>query len=735
MSALPIEPHRCEPTHGPDPELVRRTLAVVLRSDQFASSRHLCEFLQYSVEQTLAGNEAELNEYAVATEALGRAPSYDPRTDTIVRVQARRLRQRLREFYEQHGDEVPLRIEMPRGSYAVQLTAVGVRPESKPEQESGLTSPQTSGRKTKALLAGLAAVMALLSWRLADGSRPPADAPGFVVRPLTSLVGWERGPSWSPDGSLIAYAYARDGDLDIYVRSTSEGNAVRLTDQPYDERSPRWSPDGKWLAYVADPGPGTNVYLMPYLGGARQLLAESGIPAIERLSESRMVLGSNPWSPDGRVLVYARETDDGQVALWKLELATRVQSQITFPPEGVRDVGACWSFDGERLVFERRKEGRIELWVVASGGGEPWLLTGDAGRSYMPAWSADGRRVVYVSTQSGGPGLWDIDIKSGVKRRLTAGPWDWLPSVARDGRVAFNQFGHQQDLVLFDPVSGEQQRLTDHTHENMFPRLSPDGAKVAYQSNRTGDDEIWLLDLASKEEIRLTHEPARDLVPDWSPDGGEIVFLSERSGKSEVWRMDSDGSKQRPLGGAVTSVGDEWEAGAAAPRWSPDGSAVGYLVPERRGSTLWIVDPADGSAKSYVTEILYFDWYLDSKRIVYTKRADQTRLPELRAHHLETGEDVLLLQEPAIELAASYDGTSIVYAHAESHFEMNLFRLPLQAPKRPDGLPGVGAEPVQLTDSRGAWHVHGAGLTRSDDRIVYTRDADRGDIFVLEDYR
>ncbi len=423
------------------------------------------------------------------------------------------------------------------------------------------------------------------------------------------------------------------------------------------------------------------------------------------------------------------------MAIWKIELSTREQSQITFPPEGIRDVGACWSFDGERLVFERRSEGRIELWIVDADGGEPWLLTGDADRNYMPAWSADGRRVVYVSTQSGGSSLWDIDIESGAKRRLTTGAWDWLPSVARDGRVAFNQFGHQQDLVLLDPASGEHQTLTDHTHENMFPRLSPDGAKVAYQSNRTGNDEIWILDLTDNDETQLTNGQARDLVPDWSPDGSEIVFLSERRGKTEVWRMNADGANQRPLGGPPTGVGHEWEAGAAAPRWSPDGDAVGYLVPERRGSTLWIVDPDDGSVKSYLTEILYFDWYLDSNRVIYTRRADNTRLPELRARHLKTGEDILLLQEPAIELAASFDGTGIVYAHAESHFEMNLFRLPLDPPAASDGLPRLGGEPVQLTDSRGAWHVHGAGLSPLDDRVVYTRDADRGDIFVLEDYR
>lgn len=730
---MPADAHRGESTCGPEPELVRRTLAALLQSEQFSNSLHLCEFLKYSVEQTLAGNEARVNEYAVATEALGRAPSYDSRTDTIVRVQAGRLRQRLTEFYAQHGDEVPLRIEMPRGSYTVRFSEVGARPESDTSRESGLSSPAL-GWKKKASLAGFG-VVALLVWQLADGSSPGLSSPGFTVRPLTSLVGWERGPSWSPDGNLIAYAYAREGDLDIYVRSTSGGNAIQLTDMPYDERSAHFSPDGKLLAYVADPGAGTNVYLTPHLGGAQQLLAESGIPAIERLSESRMVLGSNPWSPDGKHLVYARESADGQVALWKIELATRQQSQITFPPEGLRDVGACWSFDGDRLVFERRGAGRIELWVVNAAGGEPWLLTADADRSSMPAWSADGRRVVHVSTQSGGSSLWDIDIESGARRRLTSGPWDWLPSVARDGRVAYNQFGHQQDLVLLDPVSGKQETLTDHTHENMFPRLSPDGATVAYQSNRTGNDEIWLLELANKAETRLTDGPARDLVPDWSPDGSEMVFLSERRGKTEVWRMDADGANQRPLGGPPTGVGHEWEAGAAAPRWSPDGDAVGYLVPERRGSTLWIVDPADGSAQSSLTEILYFDWYLDSKRLIYTRRADDTRLPELRAHHLETGEDILLLQEPAIELAASFDGKGIVYAHAESHFEMNLFRMPLDPPASPDGLPRVSGELAQITDSRGAWHVHGAGLTPSDDRIVYTRDSDRGDIFVIEDYK
>ena len=118
---------------------------------------------------------------------------------------------------------------------------------------------------------------------------------------------------------------------------------------------------------------------------------------------------------------------------------------------------------------------------------------------------------------------------------------------------------------------------------------------------------------------------------------------------------------------------------------------------------------------------------------MYTRRApDGSGAVELRAAHLDTGEDVLLRSGEIAEVDVSRDGTALTFVEAVSHFTMELYALPLAAPTTPEGLPGVAGEPEQITFGEGAWHVHSGGFTPDGTGVVYSRDDDRGDIYVLE---
>jgi serine/threonine-protein kinase len=113
-------------------ELIRQELARIVASDLFARSERLCRFLRFSVEHALRGESDRVKEYVVGVEAFGRAPSFDPRVDPVVRVEARRLRDRLRAWYEGEGRNASVRIELPRGGYAAVFHEAAVRP---PKQE------------------------------------------------------------------------------------------------------------------------------------------------------------------------------------------------------------------------------------------------------------------------------------------------------------------------------------------------------------------------------------------------------------------------------------------------------------------------------------------------------------------------------------------------------------------------------------------------------------------------
>ncbi len=112
----------------PAPEAVRAQLERMLASPVFAGSARQLRFLRYIVEERLAGREERLKGYTIGIEVFDRAPDFDPALDSIVRVEAGRLRAKLREYYEEHGRLDPVRIELPKGSYAVRFSAAGVPP-------------------------------------------------------------------------------------------------------------------------------------------------------------------------------------------------------------------------------------------------------------------------------------------------------------------------------------------------------------------------------------------------------------------------------------------------------------------------------------------------------------------------------------------------------------------------------------------------------------------------------
>src|SRR5882762_4712042 len=103
---------------SPASEVIQAELAKVLASRTFRLAASQREFLRFAVEQMIGGRGKLLKEYMIATEALGREESFDPRLDPIVRTQARKLRARLAKYYEDEGKQDLLRIEFPRGSYA-----------------------------------------------------------------------------------------------------------------------------------------------------------------------------------------------------------------------------------------------------------------------------------------------------------------------------------------------------------------------------------------------------------------------------------------------------------------------------------------------------------------------------------------------------------------------------------------------------------------------------------------
>jgi hypothetical protein len=252
-------------------------LRRILESAAFATSARSAQFLRFCVEYGCGGESAQLKETTIAVEVFNRPPNYDPKSDAIVRVHARRVREKLEMYYRTAGAHDPIKIEIPKGGYIPQIVRALHRPqaddvegrspqfasvvEMQPSvsQQSACTQPapalpQRSKRPRWILATGGLLAIALMSfaavwiWIGHQVRKPAALA---ELSPMDSLPGNVSDPAWSPDGRRLAFtgSLTPDGKTFVFVADTYGGlPAVRLTNEDATEMRPAWSPDGSEIA-------------------------------------------------------------------------------------------------------------------------------------------------------------------------------------------------------------------------------------------------------------------------------------------------------------------------------------------------------------------------------------------------------------------------------------------------------------------------------------------------------
>ncbi|MEO6212730.1 MAG: multicopper oxidase domain-containing protein [Vicinamibacterales bacterium] len=279
-----------------------------------------------------------------------------------------------------------------------------------------------------------------------------------------------------------------------------------------------------------------------------------------------------------------------------------------------------------RIAFTRVREDvtqpgdyrlEAEIWVMNGDGTDARRLTFNTSDDFGIAWSPDGSRMVFGGNQfipdSSGTlvpahqSLYTIDPAGGTPTRITpVGMKTQFPSWSLDGtRILFH--GSRQgsagvnDIFVMDADGSNIAQLTPtDAAVDARPEWSPDGRRIAFQSNRDGNNEIHVMNADGSDVVQLTHDGpgTTNMAPAWSPDGKRLLFQSNRDGNAEVYVMNPDGSGQTRLTHDPVQDGDaEWADEGRLIVFNRDVSIGGKRVPQ-----LWVMN-ADGTAVSPLTRL------------------------------------------------------------------------------------------------------------------------------------
>jgi tricorn protease len=417
---------------------------------------------------------------------------------------------------------------------------------------------------------------------------------GGEAHRLTSDIGIEIDPIFSPDGNWIAFTGEYDGNEDVYVIPAAGGIPKRLTSHPSSDQAVGWTRDGKRILFrsTRDSYSGfAQLYTVGLWGGLPELLP---LPmAVE---------GS--YSPDSSHLAYVPFTNFRE----------------------------SWQF--QRGLKHYRGGTASPIWIAKLSDSSVEKVERKDSNDSSPMWVGD--RVYFLSDRDGPVSLYVYDTGSKqVKKALASNGVDIKSASAGPDAIVYEQFG---SIHVFDLASGKESAVSVHVSGD-FPAvrphlvnaaehienadISPTGARAVFEAH----GEILTAPVEHGDVRNLTNTTgAAERDPAWSPDGKWIAYFSDESGEYALHLRTQDGigdARKINLGNPPTFY--------YSPKWSPDSKKIAY---SDKRLNLWYVDVEKDGGKTVLVDTNPYDggpgsgfdpaWSPDSKWIAYTRQLDST---------------------------------------------------------------------------------------------------------------
>ncbi|HWC99041.1 MAG TPA: S41 family peptidase [Candidatus Sulfopaludibacter sp.] len=422
-----------------------------------------------------------------------------------------------------------------------------------------------------------------------------ANENGSDVHRITVNRARDQYPRFSPDGQWIAFSSSRDGNYDVYVVPAAGGEPKQLTFNSANDDVVGWSTDGKRVVFSSTRGNGA----FPSVATLWEVPVDGGI---ERALNTDWGAYAS-YSPDGAKLafqrhpsVWSRKHYRGSYAadLWVEELSAKkftklgdeaYHGNMLWPMYGN---GGEIYFVSNELANEPVKPGSPEvmksvnnIWKISDKGGKPAQVTHHTdGNLFYPSISADGKTIVYEDDF----GLWKLDVASGksteirleIKSDYTENKTE-LTTISNElegfglspsnKRAAVAVHG---EIFTIATDRGQMQRVTETPWKEQSPHWSPDGKWIAYISDRTGREEIYISDELGKNLKKLTDADCDKVAIVWAADSKSFLWTGS---DHKLRRLEIESGKEETL--ASSPGGNIGE-----PQFSPDGKWVSYSKPD-----------------------------------------------------------------------------------------------------------------------------------------------------------
>lgn len=418
-------------------------------------------------------------------------------------------------------------------------------------------------------------------------------------------------------GDKVVFTYGGD----LWTAPVTGGTATRITAHPGVEVFAKFSPDGKWIAFTGQYDGDEQVYVIPATGGEPKQLTfyPARGPLPPRWGYDNQVYG---WTNDGKQVLFRSLRDSWTLPISRLYTVAAEggpAEPMPMPESGAGD----YSPDGNQMVYsprardfrsEKRYGGGManDLFIFDLKSYDTKRITDNPRADRDPMWI--GSTIYFNSDRDGHFNLYAYDIPSGKTAQVTnSRVWDvrW-PSSGSEGRIVYELDG---ELNIYDtktkknnaisitvPDDGLNRRPRTVSVANLIfdTELSPKGERALFAAR--GD--IFTVPIEKGPVRNLTHSSnANDKWPRWSPDGSQIAFISDMSGEEEVYLIAQDGSKP------AERITRDGKAMRYPPEWSADGKMIAFSDKDGRVYVITLADrKVTEIAKSNRGMVLDYTW-------------------------------------------------------------------------------------------------------------------------------